>query len=183
MTKNPPRYLYCRYDGVDDYLHQAADSSWWPEDIKYDPEGDGTILSSLGVHEHWNNTDDMEYSRNLSTGEGIELVKIFDTVTDVKRNENVIPDRYRLYTNYPNPFNPSTTIKYSLPDAGTQHAKSVQLVVYDMLGKEVATLVNEMQSSGEYEVTFDASSLTSGTYFYRLTTGSFTETKKMILLK
>ncbi len=62
--------------GVDDYLHQAADSGWWPADIRYDPDGDGTPIASLGVHEHWNNSDDKEYSRNLGTGDGIELIFI-----------------------------------------------------------------------------------------------------------
>ncbi len=59
------------WDGVDDYLHQAADSSLWPEDVVYDPDGDGIIIASLGVHEHWNNAMDKNYSRNLGTAEGI----------------------------------------------------------------------------------------------------------------
>jgi len=74
LTTTPPRYTYVRFDGVDDYLHQAASSDWWPEGLTYDPEGDGTPVTSLGVHEHWNNPVDKQYSRNLETGEGIELV-------------------------------------------------------------------------------------------------------------
>jgi hypothetical protein len=70
----PPRYTYVRFSGVDDYLHQAASSDWWPEGIIYDPEDDGTPIPSLGVHEHWNNPVDRQYSRNLETGEGIELI-------------------------------------------------------------------------------------------------------------
>jgi hypothetical protein len=74
LTTTPPRYTYVRFSGVDDYLHQAASSNWWPEDITYDPEGDGTPIPSLGVHEHWNNPVDKQYSRNLGTGAGIELI-------------------------------------------------------------------------------------------------------------
>jgi len=70
----PPRYTYVRFSAVDDYLHQAASSDWWPEGLIYDPEDDGTPIESLGVHEHWNNPTDRQYSRNLGTGSGIELV-------------------------------------------------------------------------------------------------------------
>jgi hypothetical protein len=74
LTTDPPSYTYVRFNAVDDYLHQAASSEWWPEDVVYDPEGDGTPIGSLGVHEHWNNATEKKYSRNLGTGEGIELV-------------------------------------------------------------------------------------------------------------
>lgn len=74
LTTTPPRYTYVRFSGVDDYLHQAASSEWWPEGITYDPEGDGIPVASLGVHEHWNNGLDRQYTRNLGTGDGIELI-------------------------------------------------------------------------------------------------------------
>ena len=93
-------------------------------------------------------------------------------------SETTQPKRILLSQNYPNPFNPSTTIRYSIPNA-----RNVTIKVFDVLGKEVATLVNEEKSSGEYEVEFNASSLPSGIYFYQLKAGSFVETKKMILLK
>jgi len=70
----PPRYVYVRFPAVDDYLHQAASSEWWPEGVTYDPEDDGIPVGSLGVHEHWNNAVDKKYSRNLETGEGIEMI-------------------------------------------------------------------------------------------------------------
>jgi hypothetical protein len=70
----PQRRTYVRFTAVDDYLHQAASSEWWPDGIIYDPEGDGTPVGSLGVHEHWNNATDRKYSRNLDTGDGIELI-------------------------------------------------------------------------------------------------------------
>ncbi len=74
LTTTPPRYTYVRFGAVDDYLHQAASSEWWPEGIIYDPEKDGTPIASLGVHEHWNDAVNKQYSRNLGTGEGIELI-------------------------------------------------------------------------------------------------------------
>ncbi|HNW49882.1 MAG TPA: DUF362 domain-containing protein [Prolixibacteraceae bacterium] len=72
----PTAQQYPYYDGCDDYLYQAADSTYWPEGIKYDPEGDGITIKSLGVYEHWDNATDKKYSKNLGTGNGIELVKI-----------------------------------------------------------------------------------------------------------
>ncbi|VAX29584.1 Alkaline phosphatase [hydrothermal vent metagenome] len=128
-----------------------------------------------------------------------------DVVTGVKNESRNLPNEYSLEQNYPNPFNPSTTIKYAIPRHGGQanverdlsrfngselkSALQVQLKVYDILGREVATLVNEQQKAGYYEVNFNASSLTSGIYFYKLNVyapgraGSFVETKKMILLR
>jgi len=93
------------------------------------------------------------------------------------------PEEFYLYQNYPNPFNPSTKIKYTIPSAGTQRTVSVQLKVYDVLGNEITTLVNEAKSPGTYEVNFDASSFPSGVYFYKLQSDNFNESKKMILLK
>ncbi|MDP4192075.1 MAG: T9SS type A sorting domain-containing protein, partial [Bacteroidota bacterium] len=83
-----------------------------------------------------------------------------------------------LAQNYPNPFNPSTSIKYSIPQNSM-----VSLKVYDILGKEVASLVNEQKSAGSYEVNFNANSLSAGMYIYELKAGNFTQTKKMMLIK
>ncbi len=93
------------------------------------------------------------------------------------------PTKFELTQNYPNPFNPTTTISYAIPSVETRHALSVQLIVYDLLGRKVATLVNEKQSPGNYSVEFDASKLSSGIYFYRLSAGGFVSVKKMILMK
>ncbi|HMN48448.1 MAG TPA: T9SS type A sorting domain-containing protein [Ignavibacteriaceae bacterium] len=103
------------------------------------------------------------------------------TATDVS-DEKQTPTEFSLAQNYPNPFNPSTKIRYSIPDVGSGLAQTV-LKVYDILGNEVATLVNEEKPAGVYEVTFDASELSSGIYFYKISAGSFNETKKMILLR
>ncbi len=89
-----------------------------------------------------------------------------------------IPSFYSLSQNYPNPFNPSTSIKFTMPKGD-----NVKLVVFDILGREVKTLVNEFKNSGSYEVNFDASTLSSGVYFYRLEAGEFTDTKRMLLVK
>ena len=91
---------------------------------------------------------------------------------------NGIASTYSLSQNYPNPFNPTTSINFSIPQDGL-----VKLVVYDILGKEVATIVNGEQAAGTYQVTFDASRLTSGVYFYKITSGDFSDVKKMLLVK
>ena len=83
-----------------------------------------------------------------------------------------------LSQNYPNPFNPTTLISYQLPVSG-----QVTLKVYDMLGREIATLVSERENAGSYSVKFDGSRLSSGVYFYRLQAGSFSQTKKLMLVK
>jgi len=98
----------------------------------------------------------------------------------------VVPDKYELSQNYPNPFNPSTTIKYSIPNVGDANFTSttnVQLKVYDILGREIAVLVNERQKQGYYEVKWAASNWPSGIYFYQLKAGNYNQTKKMLLLK
>jgi hypothetical protein len=88
------------------------------------------------------------------------------------------PDRYNLAQNFPNPFNPTTSIRYSIPKRS-----NVTLKVYDILGNEVANLVNEEKNRGVYTVTFNASALASGIYFYTLRAEGFIQTKKMLLLK
>jgi flagellar hook assembly protein FlgD len=99
------------------------------------------------------------------------------TLTDIGENPSS-PNVYRLYDNYPNPFNPSTTLRYSLPEASFTSIK-----IYDALGNEVSSLMNETKSAGTYEVEFNATDLSSGIYYYTLQAGSFTQTKKMILIK
>ena len=104
-------------------------------------------------------------------------------VVSVDNQRETLPTEYKLAQNYPNPFNPTTTITYSIPAVGKEHTSSVRLIVYDILGREVATLVNERQQPGNYSVQFNASELTSGLYIYRLSVSGFVSTKKMILLK
>jgi hypothetical protein len=107
-------------------------------------------------------------------------------LTDIADNKNDILSGFNLSQNYPNPFNPSTTIKYSIPSviaSGTKQSQLVTLKVYDLLGNEVVTLVNEEKPSGSHEVYFNGANLSSGIYFYKLQAGSFIETRKMVLLK
>ncbi len=102
-----------------------------------------------------------------------------DFITDVKDNiTNIIPTKYSLLQNYPNPFNPSTTIQFALPKTGL-----VSLKVYNILGEEVATLINREMNAGFQSIVFDASRLSSGIYFYKIKAGNFTAVKKMILMK
>ncbi|MBK8981205.1 MAG: T9SS type A sorting domain-containing protein [Ignavibacteria bacterium] len=103
------------------------------------------------------------------------------TITGINNNVTSIintPLDYNLSQNYPNPFNPSTKINFSIPKAGI-----VSLIVYDILGKEVIQLVNEFKTAGNHAINFNASNLSSGTYFYRIEAGEFKATKKMSLLK
>ncbi len=96
------------------------------------------------------------------------------------------PKEFVLYQNYPNPFNPTTTIKFTIPSviaSGAKQSQFVTLKVYDILGNEVATLVNEEKQPGVYEVEFNSTGLSSGIYFYQLKGGSFTDTKKLMLLR
>ncbi|MCH8033439.1 MAG: T9SS type A sorting domain-containing protein [Bacteroidetes bacterium] len=102
----------------------------------------------------------------------------YDITVDVENIQAEIPTDFTLHQNYPNPFNPSTKIKFVIPNSSF-----VNLKVYNVLGKEAATLVNEERPAGSYELEFDASSLASGVYLYRLQAGDFIETKKMILLR
>jgi photosystem II stability/assembly factor-like uncharacterized protein len=104
----------------------------------------------------------------------------------ISNNNNEIPKEFSLYQNFPNPFNPSTKIRFDVSSNRTlseTKGLNVQLIVYDILGKEVKTLINEQMNPGSYEVDFNASDLPSSVYFYRLVIGSFTQTKKMMLIK
>jgi hypothetical protein len=174
------------YGNVDNYLHEASQADNPPSGIVYDPERDGVPLQSLGVHEHWNNAADKEYSRNLGTGEGIELNRLQGTGTSVSERERA-PSGFTLDQNYPNPFNLSTSIRYriSVPS-------SIELSIYSMNGRKIRTLVNGDRSAGTYTVIWDGADdmggiAASGMYFYRLKTKNgpqyFEESQKMLLIK
>lgn len=114
----------------------------------------------------------------IGTNDGLLLMTFNINTTSVE--EPAAPISYKLNQNYPNPFNSSTTISFTIPNS---EFVTVTLKVYDVLGREVATLVNENLSAGSYSYNFDASNLTSGVYFYKLQAGRYSETKKMILMK
>jgi hypothetical protein len=110
------------------------------------------------------------------------------TLTNISnQNSDPAPDDFRLYDAYPNPFNPRTKIHFAIPALlsfpNVSIGNPVTLKIYDILGREIQILVNEKLNPGIYEVTFDGSNLPSGIYFYRLQAGSFSQTKKMVLLK
>jgi len=104
------------------------------------------------------------------------------TITDVKLDKN-LPSNYSLYQNFPNPFNPSTIIKYSIPLKENSEASIVSLKVFDILGREVETLVNEHKNAGNYEISFNSLALPSGIYFYKIASGNFFAMRKMVLVK
>ncbi|OGU52993.1 MAG: hypothetical protein A2315_01145 [Ignavibacteria bacterium RIFOXYB2_FULL_35_12] len=130
-------------------------------------------------------TQKNEYSfieKNIDEGKYFYRLKQIDldgTTSYSKEVEVIVqPSEFALNQNYPNPFNPSTTINYQLAQKSV-----VELKVYDMLGKEIVTLVNEVQDAGYYKIQFDAVNYSSGIYFYQIKTGNFTETKRMVLIK
>jgi photosystem II stability/assembly factor-like uncharacterized protein len=110
--------------------------------------------------------------------QGDAVYKLNFNTVNISNLSGNIPEKFILSQNYPNPFNPSTNIRYEIPKSGF-----VKLVVFDLIGKEIETLVNEKQSPGIYEINFNASRYPSGVYFYKLTTGNYVETKKMFLIK
>ncbi|MBD3288420.1 DUF362 domain-containing protein, partial [candidate division KSB1 bacterium] len=182
MERNRPNWA-----GVDDYLHQAADSTNWAEGIIYDPDNNGNTFASLGVHEHWNNATDMQYSRDLGTGEGIELIKAFAATSVAQEDELHHPVSFSLKPAYPNPFNATTVISYDLATAG-----HVDLSIYNVRGELVSSLVNTHQQAGDYSVQWNGKlsngmDATSGVYTYKLSVksngGLITKSMNMTLLK
>jgi len=178
QLEGDPR-LYPQMAGADDYLHEAALAHAPPSGTFYDPDhaGDVQRLSSLGVHEHWNDPIDRRYSRNLGTGDGIELLRL-SAVTDAP------PAPARLAASCrPNPFNPRTTIRFELPAAGR-----VELAVYDAAGARVAVLPGGHLEAGVHEVPWhgrdDAGrELPSGVYFFGITQGESRTTGRMTLVR
>ena len=106
------------------------------------------------------------------------MISVVDITTGVKPVAEKIPNQFMLEQNYPNPFNPTTKIDYQLP--AVNH---VNLTVFDVLGREIAVLVNETQQAGKHEIEWNAADYPSGVYFYKLTSGSYSKTKKMMLVK
>ena len=100
------------------------------------------------------------------------------TFSGIQQIGSEIPVKYRLYQNYPNPFNPATTIKLDLPEAS-----DINLVICDILGREIYQITNEYLKAGSYSFTWDATSYSTGIYFYRLQTDKYSETRKLMLLK
>ncbi len=146
------------------------------------------IWQAIGfVNGNGNSNTPKKYSyidRNLNTGIYYYRLKQIDLNGNFEYhnliNEVVIgiPDKFSLSQNYPNPFNPETNISYSIPSE-----QFVRLIIYDLTGKEILTLINEVKPPGRYEITFNATSLSSGIYFYKIAAGSFEEVKRMTVVK
>jgi hypothetical protein len=188
-STNHPGVTFAQMDGADDYLEQAADSANWTDSIPfYDPEGDGTPMPwSLGAHEHWNNAWNRQYSRNLGTGDGIELVTIPDTLLGGVDEDIDLIAKPILFQNSPNPFNISTSIQYSIPKDA-----NVTLTVYNISGQKSKTLVDETLVPGNYTANWDAmlnngSRAPNGVYIYRLVVNTgdkiYENANKMLLVR
>ncbi|MHB8579350.1 MAG: T9SS type A sorting domain-containing protein [Ignavibacteriaceae bacterium] len=113
-----------------------------------------------------------------TSGNGVWRRPLSDIITSIKDNGSRFPEHFKLYQNYPNPFNPTTIINYSVPKSSL-----VRIKVYDVLGREIETLVNEQKNPGNYKITFNAGKMASGVYFYQLRASDYTSIKKMLLLK
>jgi photosystem II stability/assembly factor-like uncharacterized protein len=158
--------LFAGSDGGGVYLSTDNGASW--TSVSSD-------LMDLGVHTLIINGGNLFAGCDTS---GIWCRPLSQMITAVDDNESNLPNIFSLSQNYPNPFNPSTVIKYSLP------AESfVTIKLYDLLGREIKTLVNEDKTAGSYSYTFNASDLSSGIYFYRMEAGNFTQSHKLVLLK
>lgn len=157
-----------------------SDSDPWPSDadgegyslVAYDTEPEG----DLNDPSNWISSENIHGSPGQDDGYSIVSVK----------EQTSLPEQFRLGQNYPNPFNPSTTIEYTIPNVRDENFSSLTktvLKIYDILGREVATLVNARQKAGTYSIPFDGSGLASGIYFYKLHTDTYSVTKKLILIK
>lgn len=115
---------------------------------------------------------------HLDNNKGFNVLGAPSITTGITEETHIVPAEYKLYQSYPNPFNPSATIRYTIP-----HAAKVNIKIYDILGREIAVLVDEYKPAGTYSVKFNGDNLASGVYFYQLHAGNFIKTNKMILMK
>ncbi len=180
------------------WFEQTSGTTWWLSSVHFTDNNtgwavgwNGTILNTTDGGTNWipqsSGTEFLDLhgvsftdaNNGSAVGEeGTILRTTNGGVTFVEEQIDEIPTNYNLRQNYPNPFNPTTTITYQIPELSF-----VTLKVYDVLGSEVATLVNKEKQVGSYDVEFNGSGLPSGIYFYRLQAIEFTQVKKMILLK
>ena len=168
-------------------------SSAWSTVEVYDPDTDNWT-SGTDISTKWVMTAAASINENIYVSGGtfqicppsvVKTVRVYNPAQDtllaleiINRHNQQQPESFAISQNYPNPFNPSTTLKYGIPKESY-----ITLKVYDILGREVATLVNKQQKAGYYEVDWNAANNSSGIYFYRIQAGDFAETKKMILMK
>ncbi len=172
LSAKPPRYTYVQWEGIDDHLHQAASSDWWPDDITYDPENDGTPIGSLGVHEHWNNDEDMKYSRNLGTGNGVELVFVEQKGTT--SNKVISNSNDNFFMIYPNPVKHSFTLKLN-----PEYSGEVKISVFETNGRKIsAETIYKTRGIDIYNYNFE--SINPGHYIINVVTDYQSFTKYII---
>ncbi|MCF8414162.1 MAG: C10 family peptidase, partial [Melioribacteraceae bacterium] len=143
------------------------------------------VDGSLGSY-NWQTPDvsSTEYMLKIESAENVSIYDISDSpftisvISDLEKITEAIPEEWKLFQNFPNPFNPTTQIRFSVKEEG-----NTKLVVYNLLGQEITILFDKFATPGNYDVSFDASGLESGMYFYRLFSGSYLETRKMLLIK
>jgi len=181
MWNNYRTKLWCKYGFRDAF---NIGKNWWDSDVIGIDQGPIIIMiENYRTGKVWK-----RFMKNPDVQRGLQVAG-FQTVTGVQDLESNIPASLELLQNYPNPFNPSTTIGYQVPGTKTGSGVSglgsgwVRLAVYDLLGREVATLVDEKQAPGPHSATWNASGFASGMYFYTLRAGSFVQTRHMMLLK
>ena len=182
-TNGGSNWTYTYLENFDAYRLTFKGNTGWVLDYY------GSIFRSTNRGDNWVQTryyDGLFYNSIFFINENTgwvagrygAILNTTDSGVWIKKNENILPEKYSLLQNYPNPFNSMTNIKFKILNSG-----NVSLKVFDILGKEVAVIVNEYFRTGTYEVSFNAEGLTSGIYFCKLTAGDFTEVKKIILLK
>ena len=173
-NKTEERYPYL--DGADDYILQAADPSNWPAHIQYDPEGDGSVIGSLGVHEHWNNAIDKQYSRNLGKDEGIELIKVDGSQSNPTSIEQVSGDTsFELKMKiFPNPASEYLNIEMNNEIRGKGQVK-----IYDLTGRAIKTFTIEKQNQ-VYQKKLSVNYLENGVYNLRVELNGFEKTQAFI---
>lgn len=164
------------------YKHSSDNGSNWSSDLRLTTHPDVSdnpfvAISGTKVHAVWRdrrNVNDEIYYKLNPTGNELGFINI----------SSEIPSNFSLSQNYPNPFNPATKIRFSIPMDSRLHGNDrVVLIIFDVLGREVQTIVNEQLKPGIYEVDFDGSNYSSGVYYYKLTAGTYSETRKMVLIK
>ena len=162
------------------YLGNNTDVPVWSTDVgtKEQLYGDLANIDQIRFYVRNPQTTNTDYTILIDNVEGVDEFSQSTVITDVKTENEYLPTGYNLSQNYPNPFNPTTTIQYSVQSPG-----HVSLKVFNLLGQEVETLVNENKNTGNYQVNFNASRLASGIYFLQMRAGSFVSVKKMVLLK
>jgi len=136
----------------------------------WDGNGTGSYTST--------DSSGLDSAVTISLKNAISEIPRWISNTGINTISSEIPSEYKLFQNYPNPFNPSTIIRFQIKDS-----KFVALKIYDILGREITTLLNEKLKAGIYEISFSINQLPSGIYFYKISTGDFSDIKKMVLMK